>query len=118
MAVNFSTMVLSHCFNLYSRPITVVPTASQPGMPAYRARAIYDSRTMNVALDDSTILSDQDTTIDIMEEEFATLPVQGDGVVIDVDPISLLPRLGQFVVDNVWNDGGGETTLQMKKVGD
>jgi hypothetical protein len=117
MAINFSITNYLACQDLYGRPVTVNPIASQPGAGPYLTRGIYDSRTLNVPMEDGSILSDQDTILDIRDAEFAVLPQQDDQITIDYEPVSLLPRLGVFVVTNVWTNGGGETTLQLRKIG-
>jgi hypothetical protein len=116
MAINFSITNYLPCQDLFGRPITVDPVGSQLGGSPYQARGIYDSRTLNVPMEDGSILSDQDTILDIRDAEFPILPRQDDIITIDYEPVALLPRLGVFVVTNVWNNGGGETTLQLRKV--
>ena len=44
MAVNFSTLVYLPNFDMFARPVTIIPMASQPGLPAFTARGIYDTR--------------------------------------------------------------------------
>jgi hypothetical protein len=114
MAVNFSTLVYLPNFDLFARPITVTPLASQPGMPAYTARGIYGTRPIDVQAEDGSIISDQQTIVDIRQDEFAVLPDQLDRVYIPADP-DAGRDLGEFEVTDTEDNGGGETTLVLRK---
>jgi hypothetical protein len=115
MAVNFSTLVYLPNFDMFARPIMVTPLASQPGMPAYSARGIYDTRPIDVQAEDGSIVSDQQTIVDVRDEEFGVVPEQLDQIAIPYDPDGG-PDLGSFEVTNVESNGGGETTLVIRKV--
>ena len=114
MPVNFSTMVYYPCQELFGRPVTF--TSALGNSYSGSNRGIYDSRTLNVVLEDGSILTDQDTILDIRASEFPALPVQGDTINIPFEPLSGLPALGDFEITNVWHNGGGEVTLQLKAV--
>jgi hypothetical protein len=116
MAVDFSTLVYLPNFDMFARPISVTPLASQPGMPGYTARGIYDTRPIDVQAEDGSIVSDQQTILDIRDEEFGAVPNQLDQIAIPYDPASNSPDLGVFEVTNVENNGGGETTLVIRKL--
>jgi hypothetical protein len=116
MAVNFSTELYSPTQDMFGRPISVNPIASQPNGASYQNRGIYDTRSLNVVLDDNSILSDQQTILDIRALEYAVPPQQQDRITIPVDPVSGLPALGDFEVTNVIDNGGGELTLELKKI--
>jgi hypothetical protein len=118
MAVNFSITNYLPCQELFGRPVSIKPIASQPGGETYTNRGIYGSGPVNSDLEDGTILSDQDTILDIRDDEYPILPEQGDEITIDVDPVSGRRRLGVFMVSNVWDNDGGEVTLQLKKIGE
>ena len=62
------------------------------------------------------ITTDQRTIFDIRAAEFPVLPQQDDTVYIPEEPLSGLPELGNFEIINVWHNGGGEVTLQLRKV--
>jgi hypothetical protein len=115
MGVNWSSDLYAAEQDLYGRPVTFIPLASNPSGSAFLARGIYDTNTTNVPLDDGSYLSDQQTILDIRELEFPIIPVQGDHVIIDVDTWSGAPAEGEFVITNCWRNGGGETTLQLQK---
>jgi hypothetical protein len=115
MAVDFSTLVYLPNFDMFARPITVTPLASQPGLPAYTARGIYDTRPIDVQAEDGSIISDQQTILDILEVEFAVIPEQLDRIHIPADPAAGRD-LGDFEVTNSETNGGGETTLVIRKV--
>ena len=115
MAVNFSDLVYLPNFDMFARPITVTPLASQPGLPAYAARGIYDTRPIDVQAEDGSIISDQQTILDIREEEFGVLPEQLDRIHIPYD-YNAGRDLGDFEVVNTETNGGGETTLVIRKI--
>ena len=115
MAINFSTLVYLPNFDMFARPITVTPLASQPGLPAYGARGIYDTRPIDVQAEDGSIVSDQQTILDILEAEFGTLPEQLDRIFIPADPDAGL-ALGEFEITNTETNGGGEMTLVIRKI--
>jgi hypothetical protein len=114
MAINFSTLVYSPTQIVFARPVTFTSTSGASFSGS--GRGIYDSRSLNVVLEDNTILSDQQTILDIRTVEYPTLPVQGDFVNIPYEPASGLPALGDFEITDVWHNGGGEVTLALKAV--
>lgn len=115
MAVNFSVLMLLPNYDMWARPITVIPLASQPGAPAYTARGIYDTRAMDVSAMDGSIFSDQQTILDIRQSEFYVLPEQLDRIYIPADADGGA-ELGTFEVVGSEDDGGGETTLILRKL--
>jgi len=115
MAINFSTLVYLPNYDTFARGVTITPLASQPGVPAYVARGIFDTRPVDVAAMDGNIISDQQTILDIREAEFSVLPQQLDRVYIGPDP-DAGPALGDFEVVDADSNGGGETTLTIRKI--
>ena len=115
MAVNFSELVYLPNQDMFSRPITITPLASQPGAPAYVTRGIYGTRAIDVSAQDGSIFSDQQTIIDIRDAEFAVVPEQLDRVLIPADT-DAGAALGEFEVVDTESNGGGETTLVIRKV--
>lgn len=115
MAVNFPTLVYLPNFDLFARPITITPLASQPGLPAYNARGIYDTRPIDVQAEDGSIISEQQTILDVLEAEFSVVPDQLDRIHIPADP-DAGRDLGDFEVTNSETNGGGETTLVIRKI--
>jgi hypothetical protein len=114
MALNMSTLVYDPCQTVFGRTVTFTSTLGNSFSGT--ARGIYDSRSLNVVLEDGSILSDQDTILDIRTAEFAVLPVQGDTIQIPADPATGLPDLGSFEITDVFHNGGGEVTLQLKSL--
>jgi hypothetical protein len=115
VAVNFSTLVKLPCQDMFAVPVTVSPFASQPGAPAYAARGIFITGPLDVPLVDGSILSDQQTILDARDAEFAvTPPMQGDRINIPFDCNGA--PLGEFEVIDASKDGGGLTTLTLRRV--
>ena len=115
MAVNFSDLVYLPNFDMFARPIVVTPLASQPGVPSFSNRGIYDTRPIDVQAEDGSIVSDQQTILDVRDEEFGTVPTQLDRINIPADP-DAGPALGDFEVVLTEANGGGETTLVIRKL--
>jgi hypothetical protein len=115
MAVDFSTDVYLVAFNVFARPITVTPIASQPGAPAYANRGVLDSKEIDVLTEDGGIFSDSQVILDIRMQEFAVLPMQRDR--IDIPDYMNVPG-GSFEVADVAGIGnaGGELTLTLKSI--
>jgi hypothetical protein len=112
MAVNFSTLIYMQTQDVFGRPVNFTSTLGNSFTGGNRG--IYDSRTLNVMLEDGSIFSDQQTILDIRASEFSVLPVQGDTIDIPPEPISGLPAEGGFEITNVFHNGGGEVTLELK----
>jgi hypothetical protein len=115
MAVNFSLLVYLPNFDMFARSITVTPLASQPGFPGYTARGIYNTRPIDVQAEDGSIVSEQQTILDVRDEEFSVVPTQLDHIHVPVDP-DAGADLGDFEVMLTESNGGGETTLVIRKV--
>ena len=115
MAVNFSTLVYLPNYDMFARPITVTPLSSQPGMPAYTARGIYDTRAIDVPAEDGSSISDQQTILDLREVEFTVLPEQLDRITIPEDADAGMIGVGDYEVVDASSNGGGETTLVIRK---
>ena len=114
MAVNFPGLLYEPCFNVFARAVTFSPLASQPNQPDYIGRGIFNTVDLDVMAEDGSILSDQKTILDILEKEFTVLPEQRDQVVIGAE--GELPALGTFEIIDRNTNGGGETTLTLRKV--
>jgi hypothetical protein len=109
-----STEVYLVCQDTFGRPVTFTSTLGNSFSGP--ARGIYDSRTLNVVMEDGSLFSDQQTILDIRADEFPTLPVQADLINIPAEPVSGLPALGDFEITNVFHNGGGEVTLELKQL--
>jgi hypothetical protein len=114
MPVDFSTDVYLPAQELFGRVVTVTPLASQPGGPAYTARGIFDVDSIDVQALEGSIISETRVILDIREIEFAVLPLQGD--LIDVPADSGLAPEGSFEVLDADPNGGGETTLTLRRI--
>jgi hypothetical protein len=115
MALDYSTLVYLPSFDMFARPVTILPLASQPGMPQYGARGIFDTDDVNVFIEDGTIFADHKTFIDIREAEFSVVPEQLDQVFIPAD-VNAGRELGWYEVTDACTNGGGETTLTLRRI--
>lgn len=111
MPINFSQQVYLHAQRVFGRTAIFTPPG---GGTAITGRGIFGTVPIDVMAEDSSIFSDQRTILDILEEEFATVPGQNWRVTIPAD--SGLPALGDFIVLDADTNGGGETTLSLRKV--
>ena len=111
--VNFSTLVYLPAYDLFARPVTFFPYASQPAAASYLGRGIYTTRALRIVGMDGAVLTDQETILDIREVEFTVLPQQFDRLTIG--PADEGPALGEFEVVSATTNGGGETTLVLRK---
>ena len=114
MAVNFGTQVYNPTFNVFARPVTFTPSVSQPGQPAYTARGVYGTEPIDILAEGNSSFSDTRTILDIIEQEFPVLPMQKDTVLIDA--YLDLPAIGSFEVIETKSNGGGETTLDLRRL--
>jgi hypothetical protein len=112
MSIDFTNIIYEPNFEIWARPITVTPVASQPGQPSYGARGIFDTESTDVLAEDGSIISQQRTILDIIEREFAVIPQQLDQ--IDIPDAPQGPG-GSYEVTDSSSNGGGETTLTIRK---
>lgn len=116
MAIDFASVVYLPSFDTFARGITVYPVRSQPLMPSYYARGIYDTRGTAIQTDAGmVVMSDQETILDVRDNEFDIVPVQGDRIFIPAE--NSIPEAGMFEVTDAAGNGGGETTLTIRKYG-
>ena len=66
-------------------------------------------------MEDGSILTDHRTILDVREIEYGVVPVQGDHVAIPADG-GAMGALGSFQVIDARTNGGGETTLALRKL--
>ena len=111
MAINFSPAVYQICQDTFGRPVAFTGIGySGPG------RGIYESDKLETISEEGGVMVEQQTILDIREDEYPTLPVQGDTVTIPAEPISGLPDEGTFQIIKVTNNSGGEVTLQLREI--
>jgi hypothetical protein len=111
--VNFSLMPYLPAFDMFARPVTFYPYVSQPTAAAYPGRGIYNTRMIQMALLDGSMLVDQQTILDIREVEFAVLPQQLDRLTVATAPDG--SNIFEFEIVSTSSNGGGETTLVLRK---
>jgi hypothetical protein len=114
MGLDYSSLVYEPSYDLFARSITVTPVMSQPTVAAYSARGIYTTEDKEVIAEDGSVFIDQSTILDIREIEFTVLPTQKD--LIDIPSDGGVPAEGSFEVVSSGTNGGGETTLVIRKI--
>jgi hypothetical protein len=114
MPINWSAQLYSQDQNTFGRVISVTPITSQPTAAAYAARGILDIDKLDVAAMDGSIVSETSIILDILDAEFTVLPMQGD--LIDIPSDSGIPAEGQFEIIDTDPNGGGETTLTLRRI--
>jgi hypothetical protein len=114
MAVDYSNIIYAKTQDLYGRPVVITPLASQPGHPAYEARGIYRSEAMDVEADENSVFSDQRTVLDVRDLEYDVVPIQGDH--ISIPATGSIVAAGDFTVIDQDSNGGGETSLTLRRL--
>jgi hypothetical protein len=114
MGIDFTDLVYLPNYNVFARPVTFTPKASQPTAAPYLSRGIYGTEPIDVLAEEGSIFSDQRTILDVREAEFDVVPQQGDQVDIPADVG--MPALGSYEIIEVKSNGGGETTLSLRKL--
>lgn len=115
MGVNWSNQVYLPQYDFFSRPVDILPVKSIPGAPSYTARGIFNTVPVDIIGLDGSNISEQRTILDILEAEFNIMPAQQDRVFIPVDPNGM-PELGWFEINDLDTNGGGETTLTLRRL--
>jgi hypothetical protein len=114
VAINYSQNVYLPTYNVFARPVTFMLISSNPPGTPFDGRGIYSTQPVDVLSEDNSIFSDQQTILDILEQEFTVIPEQGDRLFI---PAHIgMPELGNFEIMDADTNGGGETTLVLRKV--
>jgi hypothetical protein len=114
MGVDFANNLYLLCQSEFGRPIEVFPYVSQPGAASYPATGIWNSDGIEYPADAGSLVSDQRTICDILEQEFPIMPKQGDQISFLADPNG--PAMGPFEITDLWTNAGGETTLALKRI--
>jgi hypothetical protein len=120
MGVDYATVVYLQNYNMWARPVTFYPTKSQPGVMSYDARGIFGTQDIDILAMDGADISEQRTILDILEREFVILPEQQDRLFIPEDFSNTfggsgMPAEGWWEVNDVSRNGGGETTLTLRR---
>jgi len=114
MAIDFPTVVYAPQYTTFSRPVTFYPIKSQPLVSNYSSRGIFDTVAIDLVGLDGGVVAEHRTILDILESDFTVLPIQGDQVAI---PAHLsFPDQGTFEIIDAATNGGGETTLTLRKI--
>jgi len=113
MGLDMSALVKLPAMDVFARPIDVTPIASQPGVGSYRARGYLGTTELDVGAEDGSVVTDQQTYLDVRDAEFAVVPRQRDRIHIPAD--GTVPAAGTFEVVSGSQDGGGLTTLVIRR---
>ena len=114
MPINFSEQLYKKAQDTYSRVAVFTPVSSQPGGSQFTARGILEQEAIDVIGLDNSIISEARIILDIRDAEFAVQPLQGD--LVDIPADSGLPAEGQFEVIDSDQNGGGESTLTLRRI--
>ena len=80
--IDWSALVLGPAMATFGQPVTVTPTVSQPGAPAYAATGVYTSKPVQIPLEGGGYHSTVEPRLGIQLAAFAVMPMQGDTVVL------------------------------------
>jgi hypothetical protein len=109
MGLSFTTLVYQSCYDTFAVDCTFVTAAGG----TFTGRGIFHTGPISVLAEFGSVISDQQTTFDIREAEVAFIPQQLDYVIIPFDCNDA--PLGEFEITDVSSNGGGETTLTLRK---
>ncbi|SRR6266478_2822335 len=115
MGINTSQQVYVYSYNTFGRPVTFTPKMSQPTALAFLGRGIYSTQPIDVLAEDNSTFSDTRTILDVLEQEFLVVPITGDLLNIPASNEGM-PALGDFEVIETKSNGGGETSLSLRKI--
>jgi hypothetical protein len=114
MGLDMSSAVKLPVMDVLARPVDVTPVASQPGAGSYRARGYLGANPLDVQAEDGSVITQQQTYLDVRDREFAVVPRQRD--VIDIPADGMTEPAGRFEVVDAHSDGGGLTMLIIRKL--
>lgn len=118
MAVDFSHLLYLQCQDQFSRPVIVTPRVSDPTSGSFNIRGIFSTRPIDIITDVGTsMVSDQQTILDVRDQEFFDLerPVPKQGDLINIPGDGNIPDEGDWEVTDCDANGGGETTLTIRR---
>lgn len=115
MAVDFKSRVLAPNFRFWGVKCRFLPIESQPEAQPFERLGIFESRPVDVSLLDNGVMGTQNTTLDIMLDDFQIALVQRDRVDI-VDPTIAPIHRGLYWIDDVDPDGQGAATLTLRRM--
>ena len=112
---DMNTLVVGPVFDQFSRPITITPLASQPGVHPYPARGTYFTQPIDVMTDGNVIFSDQRTMLALRVADFGTMPMPLDRV--NIPAHMSMPSPGDFEIADIDEIGGtGKVHCTLKRV--
>lgn len=122
--VDFSGLVLAPNMLIFGKSVTVTPKKSSPNMAPFPATGIWTVESVNIPMDDGSVLSSRSLKFGIRMADFPVALKQGDWISTAVTDLPLGYWQGDFdpaamldleIVDT-GPDGQGGSTLTMKRV--
>jgi hypothetical protein len=114
MPIDFTSLVLVPCQDIFSVPFAIDPITSRPGAPPYSARGVFSSGAVDVMGQDGSVLSDVRTTLGIRLAEFTIPPMARDKITLSdasIDP----GHRGAYYIDDTDPDGQGGAVLTLRR---
>lgn len=115
--IDFDSIVLSQCMDVFAIDVIVAPVVSQPGAQSYYARGVYAQRSINVPTEDGSILNSHTDELGIRLSEFIIPVKQGDRVTFVTTPPGANGMVGRvFAIEDLNEDGQGGSGLILKNI--
>lgn len=122
MSIDFSGLVLGPTMLVFSRPVTVTPSVSQPNAAPYAARGIWEVTNVNILTEDGGQFSNRTIKLGVMMADYVVLPTTGDWITTLASDLPLgywqgvfLPGASiDFIIDDQNTDGQGGASLTLK----
>lgn len=122
--VDFSGLVLAPNVLIFGKPVTVTPKKSSPNAAPFTASGIWTVESINIPMDDGSVLSARTLKFGIRMADFPVTLKQGDWITSAVSDLPLGYWQGDFIANATLDlevvdaapDGQGGSTLTMKRV--
>lgn len=79
--MDFASLVLGPCMDVFADPIMLTPTKSQPQAAAYPAQGIFAQKPVRIETENGGYLISLETTLGIRLADYPVPPKQGDSLV-------------------------------------
>jgi hypothetical protein len=111
MGLDFGAMVKRICADTLARPIVVTPVS---GAAAYTSRGIWHEDPDDFPAEGASRVTDDISSIDVLNSDFVVIPRQGDRIDIPADATVPPAKGTPFTVVSAHDDGGGMTNLVLE----